>query len=222
MHTQHVPDHGRQRQLHRYLSSVLILITLGVTTACGAQNASGPSTPAASTPSVTAPPSDAHAQWANSVCSAANDVRRSLDAIGTDLTLDPTAGADAREQIRVKLQTQVAATRTSIGALGTAIEAAPVDAEGAAMLKTSLGDARTSLEESIQTVSDGVTKTTAATTAREFATAGAQTLQAAKAASVSAQGFLTTAKDAATTAGGDMRAAFDSAPSCTPPSASPS
>ena len=56
---------------------------------------------------------------------------------------------------------------------------------------------------------------------KDFVTAGAQSVQTAKAAKSAATTLLTTAPAASTTAGGDLKGAFDSAPSCAQPTESP-
>ena len=225
MLTQGVLNSGRRRAPHRHLTTALALMIFAIATACGGANESATSTPsptATSSPSPTATPSAIGAQWAESVCTAANDVRTSLDAIGSDLTIDVSADASALDQVKTKLRTQAAAARTSVTELRTAIETVPADAEGAAELKSSLGNARSDLEEKVQTVSEGVAETTAATSVRDFVPAAAQTVDAVREAKLSAEGFLTTAKQAATEAGGDLKASFESARSCVLPSPSPS
>ena len=228
MPTHRVPQYRRHRRPLRFLATVLILMILGMATACGGQDeppaASSPqaSSPQASSPQATAPSADANTQWADSVCRAANDVRSSLDAIGTDLAVDPNAGEGGLDQVKAQLKTQVAAARASTTDLKAAIDAIPADEAGAAELKSSLDDARTNLDASVQAVSDGVAETTAATDAKGFVTAGVETLKAVKAASTSADTFVTTARAGASKAGGSLQAAFDSAPSCAVPSATPS
>jgi hypothetical protein len=223
----------------RYGRAVLLLITLAVATACSAPDGtsttppSAPTTAAApstapttsaapTTSSTSAAPTDANTQWAESVCSAARDVRSNLDAIGQNLELDVTATPSALDQVKSTLKAQVATARTSMTELRTAIEAVPVDAEGAAKMKSSLEASRSSLDDAVQAVSDGVDNATAATNARDFVAAAAQTVQAVKAASLAAESFRTTARNAATAAGGELKAAFDSAPSCVTATASPS
>jgi hypothetical protein len=224
MLTQGVPSNGR-RAPHRFLATALALMILAIATACGGANESATSTPsptATSSPSPAATPSGIGAQWAESVCAAANDVRSSLDAIGSDLTVDVSADASALDQVKAKLRTQAAEARTSITDLRTAIGTIPADAQGAAELKNSLGAARSDLEEKVQTVSEGVAETTAATSVRDFVPAAAQTVEAVREAKLSANAFLTTAKQAASTAGGELKASFDSAQSCVLPTESPS
>ena len=222
----------------RYVSIVLVLMTLAVATACSAPEETSTTTPSAPTTSATptsatptsatptsSTPSaqaDPNTQWAESVCGAARDVRSSLDAIGGNLELDATASPGALDQVKATLKAQVAAARTSMTELRTAIEAIPVDAEGATELKSSLDTARSSLDDAVQAVSEGVADATAASNARDFVTAAAQTLQAIKAATLAAEAFRSTAQNAATAAGGELEAAFDSAPSCVMPTASPS
>ena len=225
MLTQRVPSNGRRRAPHRFLATALALMILAIATACGGANESATTTPsptATSSPSPAATPSGIGAQWAESVCAAANDVRSSLDAIGSDLTVDVSADASALDQVKAKLRTQAAEARTSITDLRTAIGTIPADAQGAAELKNSLGAARSDLEEKVQTVSEGVAETTAATSVRDFVPAAAQTVEAVREAKLSANAFLTTAKQAASTAGGELKASFDSAQSCVLPTESPS
>jgi hypothetical protein len=225
MLTQCVPSNGRRRAPLRFLTTALALMILAIVTACGGANESATSTPsptATSSPSPTATASGVGAQWAESVCTAANDVRSSLDAIGSDLTVDVSADASALDQVKAKLRTQAAEARTSVTDLRTAIGTIPADAEGAAELKSSLGNARSDLEEKVQTVSEGVAETTAATSVRDFVPAAAQTVEAVREAKLSAEAFLTTAKQAASTSGGELKASFDSARSCVLPTESPS
>ena len=208
---------------HRALPIIVGLTVLLLVSGCSGPQpeTSQPSSASSSGPQSAAPTANA-AEWAESVCGAAGGVRSSLDAIGSDVTFNPAADEGAREQVKSTLNAQVAAARTSIAALGTTIQAIPVDADGAEELKETLTSSRQDLDEAIQVVSAGVAATTAATNAKDFVTGGAQTLQAAKTAKASAATFLTTAKAAATEAGGDLAAAFDSAPSCAQPTSSPS
>jgi hypothetical protein len=225
MLTQGIQSNGRRRAPHRSLTTALALVIFAIATACSGANESATSTPsptATSSPSPTASPSAIGAQWAESVCTAANDVRTNLDAIGSDLSIDVSADASALDQVKTKLRTQTDAARTSVTELRTAIETIPADAEGAAELKSSLAEARSDLEKKVQTVSDGVAEATAATSVRDFVPAAAQTVEAVREAKLSAEAFLTTARQAASTAGGELKASFDSARSCVRPTESPS
>jgi hypothetical protein len=230
--------YSRREDYLRYVSIVLVLMMLAVATACSAPDETSTTTPGVTTPATTSPSApittaspttssptaqaDPNTQWAESVCSAARDVRSSLDAIGGNLELDATASPSGLDQVRSTLKAQVAAARTSMTELGTAIDAIPVDAEGSAELKSSLDAARSSLDDAVQAVSEGVADATAASNARDFVAAAAQTVEAIKAATLAAEAFRTTARNAATAAGGELEAAFDSAPSCVLPTASPS
>ena len=106
------------------------LLMLVVVTGCGASEpgTGRPASSSSSTPPAT--PAAAGGQWAESVCSAADDVRSTLDAVGSGITFSPTAGENAREQVKSTLNAQVAAARTSITALGATLHAIPVDADG--------------------------------------------------------------------------------------------
>ena len=180
--------YSHRKSCRHYLSTVLLLITLAVATACSAPDETSTTTPSAPATSATsAAQADPNTEWAESVCSAARDVRSSLEAIGGNLELDPTASASALDQVKSTLKAQAAAARTSMTELGTAIEAIPVDAEGAAEMKSSLDAARSSLDDAVQAVSDGVADATGARNARDFVTAAAQTAQAVKAATLAAE-----------------------------------
>ena len=194
MLTQGVLSNGLRRAPLRSLTTAMALMVFVIATACGGANepaTNAPSGTATSSPSPTTTPSAIGAQWAESVCTAANDVRSSLDAIGSDLTIDVSADAGALAQVKTKLRTQAAAARTSVTELRTAIETIPADAEKAAELKSSLGEARSDLEAKVQTVSEGVAETTAATSVRDFVPAAAQTVEAVREAKLSAEAFLT-------------------------------
>ena len=227
----HRPQDGPAFRSRSPRTVAVIVTLLLASTACSGNQ---PTTPTATTsaaspsaPTTSAAPSTSAAstntQWAESVCSAAIGVRRSLDAIGTNLAVKPSAGAGAQEQVKTVLTAQVASARASITELGAAIQSIPVDAQGAAELKSSLTTSRNNVDQAVQAVSTGVDGATAATNAKDFLTATAQTLQAVEAARTATEAFLTTAKGTATTAGGDLKAAFDSAPSCSAvPSPTPS
>ena len=203
--------YSHRKSCRHWLSGVLLLITLAVATACTAPEETSTTTPSAPASSATsAAQADPNTEWAESVCSAARDVRSSLDAIGGSLELDPTASSSALDQVKSTLKAQTAAARTSVTELGTAIEAIPVDADGAAEVKSSLDAARSSLDDAVQAVSDGVADATGATNARDFVTAAAQTAQAVKAATLAAEASLTSAQNAATAA------AASSSPHSTP------
>jgi len=192
-------------------------------TGCGGTEPTPSATsPAATSAAPSATPNAGNAGWAESVCGAAVHVRSSLDAIGSNLTFNPAAGKTAREQIENTLTTQVAAARTSISDLGAAIQAIPVDAQGGTELRNSLTASRNSLNDAVQAVSAGVQDVKAAANTKDLLTASAQTLQAVKAAKSSAQAFLTTTKEVTTTAGGQLKAAVDAAPSCARPSSTSS
>ena len=134
--------YSHQENCLRYVSVVVVLITLAVATACSGPEETSTTTPPVTTTSAApttattpAAQADPNTQWAESVCSAARNVRSSLDAIGGNLELDATATPSALDQVKSTLKAQVAAARASMVELGTAIEAIPVDTEGAAELK---------------------------------------------------------------------------------------
>ncbi len=215
-------DHSKPAHPHHAGLIVLGLTMILLVAGCGAPAPeTGQPAPASSSAPPSAAPTANGGEWAESVCSGANEVRASLDAIGSGITFNPAADENARQQVKTTLNAQVTAVSTSITALGTAIEAIPVDVDGAEELKSSLTTSRQALDEAVQAVSAAAADVSAATTAKDFVAAGAQTVQAAKAAKSSAATWLTTANKAATTAGGDLKAAFDSAPSCAQPTESP-
>jgi hypothetical protein len=197
----------------------VIMVVLVAGCSAPASETGQPAPASSSAPAAT--PNVNGGEWAESVCGAADEVRTTLDAIGSGITFSPAAEESAREQVKTTLNAQVTAVSTAITALGSAVQAIPVDADGADELKSSLTTSRQALDEAVQAVSAGAADVSAATTAKDFVTAGAQTVQAAKTAKGSATTLLTTAHETATTAGGDLKAAFDSAPSCAQPTESP-
>jgi len=195
-------ESGTPRKLRVLALGSAVVLTMGLA-AC-----SGSSSPSES------PSLSAEAQWADSVCTSAKSVETSLNALGSDLSFDPSQGDSAVDQLKTTLKTQASDVNSAIAELGSAVDAVPVDAEGAEQLKTELTNAEKSFQESVQTAADAVQTAADATTTQDFATASAAALVSVKAAEASAKSFATNLSTATSGASSELKAAFDAAPAC--------
>jgi hypothetical protein len=120
------------------------LAALLALTACGSSSDGGSETSAASTPAV----SDTVA-WAGSVCQRADELKASVDAVGTSISVDPGADATALDQIKEQLAPQVEAVKGDVVDLAGALAEVPAGSDPAvAAAAESLTAARGSLETS--------------------------------------------------------------------------
>lgn len=119
------------------------LAALLALTACGSSG-SGSESPAASTPAV----SDTVA-WAGSVCQRTDELKASVDAIGTSISVDPGADATALDQIKEQLTPQVEAVKGDVVDLAGVLAEVPAGSDPAvAAAAESLTAARTALQTS--------------------------------------------------------------------------
>ena len=65
--------------------------------------------------------------WAGSVCTAFDDLLATVDAVGEDLTYEPTADAEVFDQYVTQLQTQMADVNGAVEELAFTVGQAPVD-----------------------------------------------------------------------------------------------
>ena len=124
-------DHGGWRAHPHHAGPIILGLTMLLLAAgCSAPAPeTGQPAPASSSAPPAATATATSGEWAESVCGAAAEVRTTLDAIGSGITFKPAADDSAREQVKTTLNAQVTAVSTSITALGSAIEAIPVDAD---------------------------------------------------------------------------------------------
>jgi len=167
-----------------------------------------------STPSLEGSTSDA-ASWAGGVCSAADGLEQSLDALGASLEVDLGSDQAVVEQIGSQVQQQADNVRDEVEALTSALTDVPEDAdpELAAAAEDLQAD-RQSLEESVAGLRDAASglaeATDAASLARGVAAVAAQLAVVQRDAATFADAIETTAEEGATA----VRAAFVDAPEC--------
>ena len=65
--------------------------------------------------------------WAGSVCTAFDDLLGTVDAVGDDLSYEPTADAEVFDQYVTQLQAQMADVNGAIEELAFTVGQAPVD-----------------------------------------------------------------------------------------------
>lgn len=162
------------------------------------------------------------AAWADSVCTAADGLRTSVSALGSNLTIAPSPTAGALDQLKAQLEAQLASIESSVNELTTALAAVPTDLPGAEQAKASLEASANTFKTHVQTLTQHAQALASATTTSQAAVLGAQALGALQAAVNSAQAFATSFGTAVDQAGGELRAAFESAPRCGQLTASPS
>jgi AcrR family transcriptional regulator len=158
-----------------------------------------------STPSPAAP--------SNSVCTSLSAVKSDVAAIGDGLTLDPSAGGTALEQVKAQLAADVTTVRNSVDELKAAIAAAPLN-PGAQDLKATLESQSDDVVAAVQSAADAADEAANATSATAFITAAGTALTQVGTASAAARTYTTTVKTAASQAIADVKAAFADAPAC--------
>ena len=173
--------------------------------------------------SATESPTMSSAQaWAESVCTAAGNLRTSVNALGSNLTVGPTPSAGALDQLKAQLETQAAAIGAALDELTTAVAAVPTDLPGADQAKASLETSANTFKASVQTLTQQAQAIASATAPSEAALLATQALGALQAAASSAQALATSVGTVLDQAGGELKSAFATAPSCTNLTASPS
>lgn len=160
--------------------------------------------------------------WADSVCTAADGLRTSIGALGSNLSVGPSPSPSMLEQLKAQLETQLASIMASLDELTTTLAAVPTDLPGAEQAKASLEASANTFKASVQTLIQHGQALESATTGSEALALAAPALAALQAAVTSAQAFATSFGTAVDQAGGELKAAFAAAPSCAQLTASPS
>lgn len=203
------------RRSLRVMISALGIVPLLVLGACSSSDDSGGS--AGESPTM----SSAEA-WAESVCTAADNLRTSVSALGSNLTVGPSPSAGALDQLKAQLETQVAAITASVDELATSVAAVPTDLPGAEQAKASLETSANAFKANVQSLTQQAQAFASATTTSQAVLQAAQALGSLQTAVDSAQVLATNVKTVLDQAGGELKAAFASAPSCARLTASPS
>ena len=190
------------------------IVPLLVIAGCSSGNSGG---------SATESPTISSAQaWAESVCTAAGNLRTSVSELGSNLAVGPSPSAGALDQLKAQLETQVAAIAASLDQLTTAVAAVPTDLPGADQAKASLETSANTFKADVQTLTQQAQAFASATTGSQAALVAAQALGALQAAVNSAQALATNVGTVLDQAGGELKTAFATTPSCANLTASPS
>ncbi len=207
------------RRRLRMMIWVSAIVPLLILEGCSSSDGSGGS---ASPTGGSSPSSPAAAAWAESVCTAADGVRTDISDLGTDLNVRASPSPGALDQVKAQLGTQVAAITASLQDLSTALAAVPTDLPGADQVKASLDASANTLKASVQTLTQQAQAVASASSATEALSLAGPAVGALQAAASSAQALANSVKTATDQAGGEVKAAFASAPSCAKLAASPS
>lgn len=131
----------------RHVSAAAVgLAALLALTACGWSGASDDA--ASSSPAV----SDTVA-WAGGVCQRTDELKASIDAIGTSISVDPGADATALDQITEQLAPQVEAVKGDVVDLASALAEVPA---GSDPTVAAAAQTLTTAREALQTSSDAL------------------------------------------------------------------
>jgi phage-related minor tail protein len=153
--------------------------------------------------------------WAGGVCSAADGVEQSLDALGESLEVDLGSDEQVVDQLGPQVEAQADDVRGAVESLTSALSAVPesADPDVAAAAdelqadRQSLEDSVTALREAASTLSEA---SDAASLARGVATVGAQFAVVRLDAETFADSLRSTAEQGTTA----VKAAFVDAPEC--------
>jgi hypothetical protein len=198
-------------------SLALGFLLLGGLTACGGTDTNEPEATAEST-ATSSPDSvssgDATA-WAGAVCSAADDVESSLDALGTSLQVDLGSGTNLADQVVPQIESQVSVVGDSVSQLATAVAAVPADAdpelsEAAADLDADRQALQASVDD-LRAAADEVTAASGGAAVVEGVRGVAAQLALVRLDAVTFADSLRTTAEQGSTA---VRAAFVDAPEC--------
>ena len=203
------------RRSLRIMISASSIVPLLVLAGCSSSSESGSS----SSESPTVSPA---AAWAESVCTAVDGLRTSVSSVGSNLTVGPSPSAGALDQLKAQLETQVASITASLEELTTTLAAVPIDLPGAEQAKASLETATNTFKASVQALIQQAQALASATTEGQALLLAGQALGAFQAAVAAAQVFAANVETVVDQAGGELEAAFATAPSCTTLATSPS
>ncbi|MGH8835438.1 MAG: hypothetical protein ACRDWG_10670 [Actinomycetes bacterium] len=156
------------------------------------------------------------------MCIGVDDLRTSVSALGSNLTVGPSPSAGALDQLKAQLETQLASIVASLDELTTTVAGLPTDLPGAEQAKAALETSANTFKATVQTLTEQAQALASATAGSQAALLAGQALGALQAAVDSAQVLATNVGTVIDQAGGELKAAFASAPSCTDLTSSPS
>lgn len=198
----------------------LVLVAVAVSallgTACGGEDAA---TPTQTSPAVSQGAGDATTDgtaWAGGVCTAADELQGSVDALGSSLQVDITGEGDALTQLREQLTGQAQAVREDASALAAAVADLPAGASDPDLLaaRDDLEQSRDDLQGAVDDLSASIDALATATGAAELATGVAQVTTDFVAARAALTAFAASVQQVAEAGDEAVREAFDQAPAC--------
>lgn len=197
--------------MSRSRSFSAVVVTAGVLAlaACGSGTSSEPPT----APATSAESLDDTTAWADGICTSLAEVRTAVDGIGEGLQINPLDGSGALDDAKSQISTQVDAVGAAVADVRTAVADAPDDPEAQAA-KAELEDALDALQVAQDELATQAGAAASADSVTAFVAAAAGALTAVQGAGSAISDVYTTATGGASTAGGEVRTAFQSAPAC--------
>jgi hypothetical protein len=192
-------------------AAVAILLALG---ACGSDEAEPTATGGTTTAGGTADAAGA-ATWAGDMCTASDELQASVDAIGSNLSVDLGSSFAAEEQVKAQLRDQVQEVAKDAGALREAIAALPPEADpDVEAASTSLDDSRAQLQESVDELTSAADTFDKASDVPSAVTAIAGVSTAFTAARSAAVSLKDDLKELSASGATAVQQAFQDAPEC--------
>ena len=160
--------------------------------------------------------SSAETEWADSVCSAADDVSSSLSGLTDALDVDTGSGAgEAMDQIQSELSDRVDDVQQSVAALSDAVTELPTDASAAiTSAEEDLSSDAEALKSSFEGLSGALSKAADASDAEAFTTALTESSTELAATQDALATLANDIGDYAQSSEAAVRQAFEEAPSC--------
>jgi hypothetical protein len=154
--------------------------------------------------------------WADSVCVAADDLRSSVDALGTSLQVDITGEGDALTQLRDQLVDQVQAVTDDTTALAEALAAVPAGPDDPDLLaaRDDLEGSREDLQVAVDELATSVQSLSESAGAADLVSGVAEVTTAFVAVQAGLSAFAEDVAQVADAGGQAVRAAFEQAPAC--------
>jgi hypothetical protein len=189
--------------------AVAALLALSALTACGSSGTGTGTTTPTPTPSTVA--------WAQGVCTSATDLKTSVEALGTSLSVDIGSGTSVLDQLKDQLGPQVDAVKTDVADLSSAIGAVPAGSDPSVQAAADqLAAARAALESSAAGIQTAAAGFQSASGLADRLTALKDVVSAAGAAKDDVAGLATALQGVAQSGSDAAKDAFAQAPACEP------
>ena len=189
--------------------AVAALLALSALTACGSSGSGSDTATPTPTPSGVA--------WAQDVCSSATELKGSVEALGTSLSVDVGSGTSVLDQLKEQLGPQVDAVKADVGDLSTAIGAVPTGSDpGVQAAAAELASAKAALESSASAVQTAAQGFQSANGVVDRVAALGDVVTAAGTAKDDVASLATALKGVASSGSDSAKEAFAQAPACEP------